>query len=267
MTPPRHHAIIILAATAASAAVAHDRDVTPPDGVVVVDSLLDLHFGYTAEEREFFVIGNDTIHLAFLPKERHGPLTELDFVEVARELDVEVPAIKAVVEIEAGPGHKGFFKEGKPIINFDLSMFREFARRNKISLGKYAKSHAVVFARPNKARYGSQQAAQYARLEAAMTIDTLTAVQGTFWGMFQIGGFNWRQCGTSSPKEFVRLMSRSERDQLELFAEFITRTGMLRHLRAKNWSAFARNYNGPGYASRGYHTKLARAYAKHKNGK
>lgn len=191
-------------------------------------------------------------------------LTEEDFREVAEELGVEVAAIKAVVEIEAGTKHEGFWANGKPIINFDLSMFRKFAARNKINLSRYQRSHAVVFAKPNRARYGSYQAAQQARLDAARTIDDKTAIEGTFWGMFQLGGFNWKVCGTSSPDEFVRLMSRSERDQLELFAEFIRETGMLPLLKAKNWSAFARRFNGPTYARRGYHTRLARAYAKHK---
>ena len=191
-------------------------------------------------------------------------LTDEDFREVAEELGVEVAAIKAVVEIEAGAKHEGFWANGKPIINLDLSMFRKFAARNKINLSRYQRSHAVVFAKPNRARYGSYQAAQQARLDAARTIDDKTAIEGTFWGMFQLGGFNWKVCGTSSPDEFVRLMSRSERDQLELFAEFIRETGMLPLLKAKNWSAFARRFNGPTYARRGYHTRLARAYAKHK---
>lgn len=32
-------------------------------------------------------------------------------------------------------------------------------------------------------------------------------------------------------------------------------------LRERNWSEFARRYNGPAYAEHGYHTRLARAYA------
>ena len=42
-------------------------------------------------------------------------------------------------------------------------------------------------------------------------------------------------------------------------------TGLLKHLRAKNWAAFARLYNGPAYASRGYHTRMAAAYKKYKS--
>lgn len=206
----------------------------------------------------------DTITLKIAPAMRSGALTEDDFAEVAEELGVETAAIKAVVDIEAGKNHQGFWTEGKPLINFDVAMFRQMARRNGIALGKYARSHPVVFSRPNAARYGGIQAAQQARLDAASAIHPLSAMQGTFWGMFQIGGFNWKKCGAASPEEFVSLMSRSERDQLELFAAFVRNTGLLDALRKKNWSAFARGYNGPRYAARGYHTRLAAAYARHK---
>ena len=87
---------------------------------------------------------------------------------------------------------------------------------------------------------------------------------GTFWGMFQIGGFNYKLCGCESVDEFVRLMSYSELEQLELFAAFLRNTGYVKDLRAKSWAAFARKYNGPSYAKRGYHTKMANAYAKFK---
>jgi hypothetical protein len=59
-------------------------------------------------------------------------------------------------------------------------------------------------------------------------------------------------------------MSRSERDQLELFATFVRNAGLLEALRKKNWAAFAKGYNGNSYASRGYHTRMATAYAKYK---
>ncbi len=191
-------------------------------------------------------------------------LTEQDYQEVAEELGVETAAIKAVVDIEAGKQHQGFFAPGKPLINFDLSMFRQRARRNGINLSRYSKSHAAVFSRPNARRHGSTQAAQQERLRLARTIDNKTGIEGAFWGMFQIGGFNWKLCGCSDINEFVQKMSRSERDQLDLFANFIKNCGLDKHLRAKNWAAFARRYNGASYAARGYHTRLAQAYARHK---
>ena len=186
-------------------------------------------------------------------------LTDADFEEVAAKLGVEVAAIKAVVEIEAGKTHQGFVAPGQPIINFDLTMFRRFATRRGVNLAKYSKSHSVVFASSR----GSQTRA-HKRLEAAKTIHPHAAIEGTFWGMFQIGGFNWRLAGASDLDDFVRRMSTSEYDQLLLFANFIRNTSMVKHLRTKNWASFAKLYNGPGYAKRGYHTRMAAAYRRMK---
>lgn len=194
---------------------------------------------------------------------RYNELTEQDYIDVAEELGVEPAVIKAVVDIEAGKKHEGFWEEGKPLINFDLTMYRKFAPQHGVSLKKARKQYPVVFAKPDTRRYGSYQAAQYARLEAACDIDSTSAMESTFWGMFQIGGFNWRKCGTTGISEFVELMSRSERDQLELFARFIQNNGMIEDLRNKRWLAFALKYNGPKARSRGYHTRLAAAYKRH----
>ncbi len=190
-------------------------------------------------------------------------LTDEDYREVAEELGIETAVIKAVVDIEAGKKHEGFWKPGKPLINFDLSMYRKYAPRHGVSLSKAKKRKPVIFSRPNVKRYGSYQGGQYARLEAACEIDSVSAMESVFWGMFQIGGFNWRKCGVDSVVDFVRMMSRSERDQLELFARFITNSGMLDDLKKKKWLSFALKYNGPKAKSRGYHKRLAAAYKRY----
>lgn len=244
--------LLILATTACAA----QEPLMPPDTVRYIDT-----------DREYFIVGNDTVHLRFdepHPTTRSGRLTEQDFEEVAAELGVEVAAIKAVTEVEAGRTHQGFWTEGKPVLNFDLTIYRNRAAKRKVNLAKHPSQRSIINSRPNIKRYGSQQAGQQARFDAAAAIDSISAIEGVFWGMFQIGGFNYKLCGTKSHQDFFNLMSRSERDQLELFAEFITRAGLLPALKSKNWSAFARGYNGPSYAARGYHTKLARAYARHK---
>ena len=203
----------------------------------------------------------DTIKVDQVPQIK---LTQKDYEEVAAELGVEVAAIKAVVEIEAGVSHNGFWSEGKPIINFDLTMYNTAARRNGVDLAKARKSAPVIFRAPDSKKYGSQQAGQQARLDAAMAIDSISAIDGTFWGMFQIGGFNWKRCGASDRTDFVKRMSTSEREQLELFAGFIKNTDLVKPLKAKDWASFARGYNGASYARRGYHTRMANAYRRYK---
>ncbi len=191
-------------------------------------------------------------------------LTDEDYREAADELGIETAAMKAVVAIEAGSTHRGFYAPGKPLINFDLAMFRRGARKRGINLATYTKKQPVVFSRPNIKRYGSYQAAQYARLNGAMAIDSITALENTFWGMFQIGGFNWRKCGAESIKDFVDSMSSSEHEQLELFVEFVKSQGLDKYLKKKDWAGFARRYNGPGYAKRRYHKRLASAYERYR---
>lgn len=214
----------------------------------------------------FYIFEGDTLFSAYIPVielPHSGPLTDDDFREIADSLQVEAAAIKAVVEIETGSTRAGFHTDGRPLVNFDLGLFRRAAARRGVSLAQAQAQYPATFSPLNIPRYGSHQAAHYARLDGAMAIDSVAAIESTFWGMFQIGGFNWRLAGAESHEDFVRRVSRSEYDQLVLFANFIRNTGLLRHLRAKNWSAFAKLYNGPGYAARGYHTRMAAAYRRY----
>lgn len=215
------------------------------------------------ESTDYIVVEGDTIRFDFASSLRGSPLTESDYVQVAAELGVEVAAIKAVVEIETGRTRRGFNADKSPIVSFNIKVFTTMTRRHNVRLSDYTKSHPLVFSRLNVSRFGSPQAAEHARVREAMSIDSVCAIEGTFWGMFQIGGFNWKRCSASSPFEFMELMSRSERDQLELFAAFLRNSGLLKHLQEKNWRAFARGYNGPTYASHAYHTRLAAAYKKY----
>lgn len=188
-------------------------------------------------------------------------LTENDYSKVADELGIDIATMKAVVEIEAGHSHQGFIEPGIPIINFDLVIFKRFLRRAGINYAKYSSSTA--FRAPNVRKYGSYGKAQWARLDAARKINTEIANKATFWGMFQIGGFNWKNCGCASLDEFIEKMSTSEAEQLELFAQFCIRMNLVKYLRKKDWNGFAYHYNGRGYKKRGYHIRLQKAHKKH----
>lgn len=258
---------LLLFATAASALSGNEVAVEPHS--IEEEEELKLPFFIDIDEEEPIVDPHMWADTALFHNHRgaYNELTEEDYARVAEELDVEPAVIKAVVDIEAGKNHEGFWKEGKPLINFDLTMYRKYAPRHGVSLKKAQKKKPEIFSRPDVKKHGSAQAAQYARLEAACEIDSASAMESTFWGMFQIGGFNWQKCGTADVGEFVRLMSRSEDDQLELFARFIKNNGMLEDLRKKQWLAFALKYNGPKAKARGYHKRLAAAYKRHKDAK
>lgn len=187
---------------------------------------------------------------------RYTSLTDEDFRKVAAELDVEVAAIKAVVRIEAGVKMEGFWAPGVPVINFDRSMYNKSRPPRNVKAPASEKVPEGI-----KSAYGRKE---WAQLVAARKVNLDKANMGTFWGMFQIGGFNYKHCGCKTVQEFVDRMSYSEFEQLELFANFIRNSGMLPSLRQKNWAAFARKYNGASYARRGYHTRMASEYRKFK---
>lgn len=187
---------------------------------------------------------------------RYTKLTDEDFRIVADELGVEVAAIKAVVLIEAGTNMKGFWAPGVPVINFDRKMYNNV--RTKAPDKSGAKGEKVP---AGLSGYALQE---WTQLINARKSNAQGANMGTFWGMFQIGGFNYKLCGCETVDEMVEHMSASEFEQLELFATFITNAGMLPDLKKKNWAGFARKYNGASYARRGYHTRMANAYSKFK---
>lgn len=189
---------------------------------------------------------------------RYSSLSDDDFRKVAEELGVEVAVIKAVVEIEAGKAMKGFWAPGVPVVNFDASMCARYRKKGAARPDKSAKVP------PGLSGYALKE---WTQLVNARHRDARSADMGTFWGMFQIGGFNYKLCGCESVEEFVRLMSYSELEQLELFAAFVRNTGMLKYLKAKDWAGFSLKYNGPSYRKRGYHTRMASAYARFSKGK
>lgn len=212
--------------------------------------------GRGSHHKETAAVKADSVSKPTAETDRYAKLTDADFEKVARQLDVETAAVKAVVSIEAGSAMKGFWAPGIPVINFDATMYRKYARTAPDKSG--AKGESVPAGLTGYAR------SEWTQLINARKTNAQGANMGTFWGMFQIGGFNYKICGCKSVDEFVRRMSYSEFEQLELFASFLVNTGYVRDLRAKNWSSFARKYNGPSYARRGYHTKMASAYSKFK---
>lgn len=208
----------------------------------------------TAKAHAEYAARRDTTPVADPEPDRYARLTDADFRRVAEQLGVETAAIKAVVSIEAGAAMKGFWAPGVPVINFDPTMYRRYAAKAADRSG--AKDETVPAGLTGYAR------SEWTQLINARKKNAQGANLGTFWGMFQIGGFCYKQCGCGSVDEFVRKMSYSELEQLELFAAFLENTGYVKDLRSKNWAAFARKYNGPSYARRGYHTKMANAYVK-----
>lgn len=178
-------------------------------------------------------------------------LTELDYIAAATSLRVHVAAIKAVCEVEAPRG--GFQADGHPVILFERHKF------SQATGGKYDKTHPDI-SNPKWGGYGASSR-QHTRLAEAVALDRDAALKSASWGRFQILGSNYAECGFGTLQGFVNAMYASEADQLEAFVNFLnSNPKMGKTLRAKDWAAFARLYNGPAYAANEYDKKLAAAY-------
>lgn len=186
-------------------------------------------------------------------------LAEKDFDLVARLLDCEIAALKAVQKVETG-GKGGFFAPGKPAILFEGHIFWNQLKKRGINPESHvAGNENILYPKWEKGHYKGGMG-EYDRLEQARKINREAADASASWGMFQIMGFNYAACGESSVESFVNAMCESEFKQLVLSARFIKQGGMLPALQSKNWAEFAKRYNGPAYAQNSYDEKLAKAY-------
>lgn len=188
-------------------------------------------------------------------EDKYKTLTEDDFRTVAEELGVEPAAIKAVVKIEAGARFEGFWAPGVPVVNYVKSLFDKYSRKAPAKKEKNAKVPSGLSGYALK---------EWTALTNARKINANAANMACYWGMFQIGGASYKLCGCESVQEMVDKVCESEFSQLEMFAVFIRNSGMLESLQKKDWAAFARKYNGPSYAKRGYHTRMANEYSRYK---
>jgi len=102
----------------------------------------------------------------------------------------------------------------------------------------------------------------YKRLAKAYALNPDAALQSCSWGAFQILGKYYKIMGYSSVKEFVKAMSRSEREHIRafvLYCKFVA-PQIKAFLVAKNFTEIAINYNGSDYNR--YDKKLKDAYKK-----
>lgn len=183
------------------------------------------------------------------------PLTDLDIATVGRRIGVGEDEVRAVIEVETAGG--GYDRSGRPKMLFEPHVFwRELGPGPSRTA---AEAQGLAYPRWGTLRYPADS---YPRLERAMAISPAAALRSASWGLGQVMGFNHRAAGFSTPGDMVAAICDSEVAGLEAMLSFIESEGLDDDLRRHDWSGFARGYNGPGYATNGYHTRLAAAFAR-----
>lgn len=199
-----------------------------------------------------------------------------DYQAAATALACTVAQIRAVDEVESKGGWfkdvrsdilgldgEGGFIDGPhlPKILFEAHIF------DRQTEGRFRQSHPnLSSARWNRALYVGGQG-EWTRLYRAMQLAPRAALMSASVGRYQIMGFNHKLAGFDTVEAYWDAMKRSERDHLDAFVAFIRNAKLLHALRAisnspRDCVAFAKGYNGAGYAANNYHVKIAAAHAK-----
>jgi len=180
-----------------------------------------------------------------------GGLTEEQYVDTALRLDCEAAAVKAVVGVELGVTNP-LDSQGRPTILFERHRF------HALTAGRFDKSDPDI-SNPVAGGYG-RFSEQYPKLERAKILDKDAALESASWGAFQIMGENFSVAGFASVDDFVAAMN-TVAGQIGAFVTFVNNSSAIhRALQKKDWTAFAKNYNGPDFAKNSYDTKMKNNY-------
>ncbi len=131
----------------------------------------------------------------------------------------------AVFSVESGKAYDP--ATGLLIIRYEPHIFRRRSGRDV----------------PGK-RGGQRQ--EWISFSRAYSVDEEAALSSCSYGLPQLMGFNWRVTGHSSPRDMVLAFQRSCEEQIAGFFGFVKANNLLGFIRAEDWRAFTRVYNGPG---------------------
>lgn len=177
-------------------------------------------------------------------------LTQQNFIDIAKELQIEPAVLKAVAKVESL--ESGFFKDGLPVILFERHIF------SKLTNGKFDKQYPLL-SNKKPGNYG-KQSEQYPKLYSASSLSKENALKSCSWGKFQIMGFNYNLCNYKKLEDFVDDMYKSEVYHLLAFKNFIVNQNLVKYLQQKQFDKFAYYYNGPNYKINKYDEKLLLTY-------
>lgn len=177
----------------------------------------------------------------------------------AKIIGCGVNEINAVMAVESAK--RGWDSHGRLTMLFEPHRFYRLLKKRRPGRLQQATEAGLAY---EEWRPGAYPKDSYPRLMAAMAIDEELALQSASWGLPQIMGENHSAAGYDSAKEMVADFLLGEDQQIVAMARFVEANRLAGALRAHDWAAFARGYNGAGYRRNQYDVLLARAYEREK---
>lgn len=188
--------------------------------------------------------------------------TELAYItSVAKDLKIEPATLLAVIEIESnGVVYANVEGQNLPVIRWEGHYFDRLVPADKRDVARKAGlASPKVGGIPNPAT----QVKRYDILDRARSIDEEAAYSSISIGVGQVMGSHAKDLGFASAEAMFQHAAKGLGGQVDLMVAYIKDNDLVDELQRKDWSAFARGYNGPAYRKFGYHTKLANAYKRY----
>ena len=194
------------------------------------------------------------------------PLTPTDLETAVQTLGLsaasDMPVLWSVLTVESRGF--GFLDSRRPKILFERHIFfRETG-------GKFEGAAPDLCARTGGGYKGGE--AEYDRLNRAIALCKESglaadpALRSASWGLGQVMGFNAIAAGFKDAADMAARMSESEGAQLAGMASFMRSAKLDAKLRGRDWTGFAKSYNGATYWQNQYDVKLQAAFDKFSSG-
>lgn len=179
------------------------------------------------------------------------PLSSDAFAQAAARLGCDVPAIRAVWDVEASGKH--FLDDGTVVRRFEPHHFP-----------KHLWGQIGFRVRKGEAPWrASLRQSSEDLFQLAYAVDPDAALAASSWGAPQImAGMNHEAAGFDTPREMVEHMAKGADHQIGAFVQLIEAWGLDSAIRAHDWLTFARRYNGSGQPEV-YARKMEAAYRRH----
>ena len=178
----------------------------------------------------------------------------------AARLKIETAALLAVAEVEAA-GHVYAVVNGRnePLIRWEGHYFD---KRLKGIARDQARAKGLAHPKAGKVKNPKDQAGRWKILRAAMAIDRQAALESISGGVGQVMLAHWKTLKYASVDAMFDRMREDAAGQVETMVRYIVEFGLVDELQRRDFTAFARGYNGAGFRKNAYHTKMASAYAR-----
>lgn len=184
-----------------------------------------------------------------------------EITAVAADMNLEPAALLAIAEVEsAGKAFALVKGRNEPLIRFEGHYFDR-----RLSPDNRTAARAAGLASPTAGKIANPgtQAARWGIVARAAAIDAKAAHESVSWGLGQVMGAHWAWLGYADVAALVAEARSGAGGQARLMARYIEKAGLAPSIRKRDWTAFARGYNGPAFARNGYDRKIAAAYKRY----